>query len=176
MDRIVASYRSMKAAEKGASALEFSLICPVFFAFIFAIFDAGGYMLRDTMLHSAVDMAGRELRVDGTTRRAETVGTFRQRVCDRTHFLGSDCSTSLAVEVTHVTDGTPPPTGGMNCDASQTPATQSLGAAAPLGIIYLRVCYPAESFFPTTQLGLRLPQDTAGRTMMIASTAYRNEL
>lgn len=52
--------RRFRRDKRGATAMEFALVAPVFLLLIMGIFDLGHIMLVDSMLHGAVEKAGRD--------------------------------------------------------------------------------------------------------------------
>ncbi len=93
--------RNIIKNERGATALEFALIAPVFFGFILAIIDVGAYFLVAGQLQHGVVQAARQIRT-GNVIGSNTASRdlFRAAVCSEivTGMFG-DCNVNIRVYV-----------------------------------------------------------------------------
>ena len=73
---------------RGAGAVEFSLVAPVFFLFLGIILDNGLLLFQQAILDSATADAARLVRTGQAQLSSDPVGTFKTRLCnDLTAFI-----------------------------------------------------------------------------------------
>ena len=178
--------RRFRRNDEGTTAIEFALISPLLFAFLFAFWDLGAVMLRQVTLNSAVDVVSRNVRLTGDpipgqtwTTPNEMMAQFTTAVCGRTYLL-SNCEDTLVVDMRSIPPGgtfpprsapciARPPGGGVS-----RPVTTFDPNATP-NLVYVRVCAPSQALikaqFGIASLQRELENDD-GDIMIHASTAF----
>lgn len=161
--------------EHGTSTVEFVIIAPVFFMFLFMGVELGLMMTRQAMLDRAVDISVRNLRLG----RIEdpTVNKLRRDICARTSLI-KDCEKNLLLELRRVDTNlwnfpTTVP-ACINRTEEIVPVTQVSGGGSN-DLMMLRACLIIDPIFPTSRLGLGLPLDDSGGFQMITTSAFVNE-
>src|SRR6266581_1610861 len=92
--------RRFSRNRRGATAVEFALIAPLFFALIFAILETALYFFAGQILEIGTQDAARLVFTNQVPLQAD----FRTKLCDRVSVL-MDC-TKLYVDVKDYTPGT----------------------------------------------------------------------
>jgi Flp pilus assembly protein TadG len=158
--------------ESAAPAIEFAFVALPFFALMLAIVEAAMSFFAGQVLETALRDASRIIR---TGEAQNTTGfnkaAFQQRVCDRIPGLMS-CA-GVTVDVRSYSSfasadlTTPRSNGNFNPNGTQF----SMGAAG--SIVVARAFYEFPSF--TNLLGSSLSNQTNGRILLVATSAFRNE-
>lgn len=98
-NRLTWAGRRYAADKRGAAAIEFAIVAPVFLAFMFSIFEVGWFYFVNSMVDAAATNAARILRTGQAQQVNMTSGEFfNQIVCPKLSMLGN-CSSQLTVEV-----------------------------------------------------------------------------
>lgn len=178
LSRLQGTGRRLRRSEEGATAVEFALVAPLFFALTFAFFEAGFYMLRQTMLHAGVDKVVRDLRVQP---RNVPIQRFIDDVCDQSLVLGGRCREHLVVELyTIEDDASDYPTGNAPCadraagPGSVRPVTQ-FDPSQQQRLVFLRACMVVDPLIPGIGLATGMVNDPTGGIRMISTSAYMSE-
>ncbi|NWG72183.1 MAG: pilus assembly protein [Parvularculaceae bacterium] len=163
---------------RGATAIEFAIVAPVFLALTFSILEAGYFFFVSSAVDQAAARAARLIR----TGQAQSVASpitreeFFDRVCEVVDLFGN-CDTQLTVDVARYTsfaqlaaDASAP-----TCRDADDDAINAIPYApgAEREIVRVRICYLHKSFNPA--LGLNLSQAADGSRKMISVTIFRNE-
>lgn len=158
----------------GATAVEFAMVAPLFFAIVFSTFEAGWMIVEATMLDRAVDIAVRDIRV-GAAAAPKTQNQIKAAVCTQAYLI-RDCSSSIVIEMTDVTAGAFP--------AKNTPCVDRGSNVAPVvnftpgqrgAIMYVRACLTSDPVTPLLGLALAMPKDGRGGYFLSSSSAFVNE-
>jgi Flp pilus assembly protein TadG len=96
MRRLFVLWRRLHADQRGAAAVEFALISPIFFALLLSVVDIGRYMWTLNTMQYAVDEAIRAGAVQELT-----IAEIKGRVADAVKPISS---TTVAVNVTEGSD------------------------------------------------------------------------
>lgn len=162
--------------EDGTATAEFVIVFPVLMMILFQALEAGWIEVRQTMLDRALDLTVRELRLGHFTN--PTNATLRQAICDQTAGVISNCTADMLVELTPVDTTTwtmpSPQATCVDRSAKIQPVTTVLQGASDQMMI-VRACVIVDLLFPTTGLGLDLPQDGQGGIQLVSSSAFVNE-
>jgi Flp pilus assembly protein TadG len=170
--------RRLAGDRRGATAVEFAIIAPVFFALTFSILEAGYFFFVTSAVDQAAARASRLIRTGQAQDAAAPITreAFFDRVCDVVKLFG-DCSTRLTVDVTRfntfgelAADLSAP-----TCRDADDEAVNAIPYApgAEREIVRVRICYLHKSFNPA--LGLNLAETPDGSRKMISVTIFRNE-
>ncbi|WP_413711648.1 TadE/TadG family type IV pilus assembly protein [Rhizobium sp. Rhizsp82] len=171
---ILNRFKSTVRDRSGATAVEFALIAPLFFAIIFSTFEAGWMVIEATMLDRAVDLAIRDIRV-GATAAAKTQDQIKAAVCNQAIMLPG-CASSIVVEMTDISSGALP--------SSNTPCVDRGSNVSPVvafspgqrgSIMYVRACFTTDPITPLLGLALSMPKDGKGGYFLSSSSAFVNE-
>ena len=100
--------RRFRRNRKGATAVEFALVAPVFFALLFAIIETAMVFLASQLLETGVQDSGRQLYThqlqDSGLSTAQQEASFKQDLCGRVQVL---MGCPLDVDVRFYPQGTP---------------------------------------------------------------------
>lgn len=158
---------------KGATAIEFTLIGPIFLAMLFSMIEVAWLMARMTMVNHAVQVAAKEIYTGKNVSR-EDLGAV---ICDHA-LLIPNCSTNVNVEAIQMTAFTDIPDTTAECRDSGDPnfnpvSNYSTGSGGQ--IVFLRVCMAIELVTPGLGFGASLPTLDNGKFAIVSSTAFLNE-
>lgn len=95
--------RGLMRSERGATAVEFGILLPLFLSFILGIFDICAYFFVAGQLQYGVEQASRSIRVGDATVTGNTTAkaaAFRDLVCDNIYtFMINNCKSNVKVDV-----------------------------------------------------------------------------
>lgn len=161
--------------EDGTMTTEFVIVVPLLLTVFMASFESGMIMVRSTLLEHAVDMTMRNLRLG----QYPTVDAdlLKDEICSRTIVFPS-CTQNIMIEMRRVSTTTwELPATPIRCvdreEDVQPVLTLEIGQQQD--VMLVRVCIVQDLIFPTTGLGLALPQDAQGGVGLIAETAFVTE-
>lgn len=169
-----ASCRRFVRETSGASALEFALVAPLFFAILFSVAEAGWMMTRAILLDRALDLAVRELRVDSSD--GLTADAVRRLICDEAMVI-PNCARSIAVELSRIQSDTDFPSASPTCvdrNAGAAAAPQFYGSARAT-IMLIRVCATATPLTPLLGMGLNMQKDGNDDYNLVSISAFMTE-
>ncbi|KQT49431.1 hypothetical protein ASG47_03615 [Devosia sp. Leaf420] len=160
---------------RGATAVEFALLAPIFFTLLGAILETSVNYLAAQVLESGVQDTSRLIRTGEAQRRNWTVADYKKDVCGRLFGLFGDCS-DMYVSVRQIdtfqsADYEVPLDRDCksNCKWSKSDEWQP-GVAS--GVVMIQVYYRYPSILQTPLADNRLGD---GRLLMGAATVFRNE-
>lgn len=165
--------RRWRASTSGVTAIEFSILAPLFFALLFSLFELSLIFLRGASLDNALSASSRLIY----TGQAPTQDQLEQAICDRVLFM-SNCKENITVEISVVSNFLVPPENDLACrnsdNASFSPAVRydTVGSAQ---IAFMRVCLSTPIIAPGIGLGLSLPKTDTDRFQIVSSTAFLSE-
>jgi Flp pilus assembly protein TadG len=161
--------------ENGNSTIEFVIIFPIFMTIFISTFEAGMMMVRQVMLDRATDISVRALRLGSWA--TPTHEQLKRNICGLAAIL-PDCMNSVLVELRPVstTTWTPLPANPtcIDRDAIIQPVTTFDGGQQN-EMMLVRVCVLVKPMFPTTGLGLRLPEEGEDYYSLVSTSAFVNE-
>ena len=166
--------RAFPHRQDGATALEFALVGPVFFALIFSMIETGWIMTKGAMLDYAVGKSARMIY----TGQAPDQGVLEAVICEEAQ-LFSNCAENLNVELIIVDDFTSLPDTDVECtdanaEAEIAPVVQySSGSGGE--IVLMRVCVTTDVLTPGLGLGMAMSKTGTGRFQMVSTMAFMNE-
>lgn len=177
-------FRSPLRDEKGATAVEFALIAPLFFSFILGIIDISAYFFTAGQLQHATIQAARDLRVgnatvvgNSDTQRDAFINIFCSKIPAG---LIHDCEHDIRVDVTsygRFSDIPNPPPTAADYDANGNNTIEedevTYGSGGASCAVVVRSFYGYKTIFPGLQ---NLMAAVVPDSFYIASaTAFRNE-
>jgi Flp pilus assembly protein TadG len=150
------SFEAFLKNDTGASAIEFAFLAPMFFLFLFIVFETGIMMFTEYVIQTAVQDASRQVRT-GQTQQASGMNAneFKKEICQ---FSGSvvDCS-RLVVFLRAAPEANPtfaalaaavPSYLTIGPDASGNIATQPFECGKPGQPVVLVATYDWEFYVP----------------------------
>jgi Flp pilus assembly protein TadG len=191
--RVRGLWLSHRADERGVTSLEFVFSATLFMFILFWTIETGFIMARWVMLERGVDIAARDLRInglpsslqDGEGNVSNQVAHqyIKDMICAETTLI-SDCDNVLFVELTTIDATTGLPNTAAQCvdrTGPVDPATDlptvdagSRGVADSSDLMYLRACVVVDPILPANY-SMPLPYDTSGGVALIVDSAFVNE-
>lgn len=167
--------RSFARDTRGATAIEFAILAPIFFAILAAILQTSIQYFAAQVLESAVQDTSRTIRVGQVQREGWTVADYKKNVCGRLFGFFGDCA-DLRVNVRQIDD--------FKSATYSIPLDQSCkqdckwteddvwtpGVAS--SVVLVQVFYRYPSIVPVPFVTNDLPD---GRRLLGAATIFRNE-
>ncbi len=162
---------------RGATAVEFAMIGPVFFALIFSALDLGLLQTKIALLETAATKVSRSIYTGAASSGTITKEGIKIEVCDSMSFIVSDCINNLSVELTTISDFHSIPTSNAKCIDSDNPIKPAVqyNPGKANDIVYLRLCLTTNVYVPGMGLGLSFPKTDSGKFQIISSLAFSNE-
>lgn len=178
MNIMVSKLSRLTKNQSGATAVEFALIAPVFFALIFSLFETGWLFTKIALADNAVEQVGRDIYTGAALADATiTQDSLKQEICDNVVII-NDCMENIALEVRTISSFSDIPVGGETCRDSasgtiQPAATYSPGSSSEIS--FVRVCITTEILTPFIGVGLALPKNGNDRFEIVSNLAFANE-
>ncbi len=165
--------RPSRHAKRGAAAVEFALIGPVFLALIFAILETALVFFANQYLETAVNDASRLIRTGQAHKNGFSSTQFKNEICGRLVAFFSDCQTKLKLDVrTSATftgaDTAKPVDGSGNYNG---PQAYDHGTATQIVVVRAYYEWPLIA----TGFGMDLSDVGNSKRLLAAVTAFRNE-
>jgi Flp pilus assembly protein TadG len=165
-------FRKLVQSEVGATAVEFALIAPAFFALLFALFEVGLILFMQQALQTATAQAARLIFTGQAASQNMTAAQFQQQVCNNGGNVFNCANLYVAVQsfasFGSATMWNPVQNGNFN-PGNNLP--YSLGT--PGSIELVQVYYEWPVFLGP--LGLNLSNMNGNIHLLVASAAFRNE-
>lgn len=166
------------ANRRGAGAVEFALVAPLFIALMLSILEAGYYFFINSAVTEATTKASRLIRT-GQAQNGVTPEDFFDEVCSVVQVFG-DCQERLTIDVARFDNFTQLANdlSQITCRDSSDPSISgsqftSTNYGMRRDIVRVRVCYLHRPVNPA--LGLNLQQNADGFRQMISVAIFRNE-
>jgi Flp pilus assembly protein TadG len=171
----IAEFLRGARGRSGSAAIEFAIIAPVLFLFLFGMIETGVIYFAGTTLQNATDDAARMVRTGQAS--AFTEAQFKTQICsEMTGIISSaQCTTNLQVDVRQYgTFGAASYPSVTNPDGSlNTGAMTYPGAMSPCQVVLVRAFYPWSIMTPLMQPLLQnMPN---GQYLLTAAAAFRSE-
>ncbi|NRA87158.1 MAG: pilus assembly protein [Rhizobiales bacterium] len=170
--------RAFQRDKKGATAVEFAILAPVFFTLFFSIFEAGYLFSKVAMLDYAVSKVAKQIYIGAANRGVVTYEDIEKLLCDNVVIGGKNCTKDLHIELVIVEDLTDFPDKNVVCQDSQGENINpiiSFNGGVGVNVMFMRVCLMTNILVPGLGLGLQLPKTDANRYAIVATTAFVNE-
>jgi len=172
--------RNIIKNERGATAIEFAMVAPLFLAFVLGIVDVGAYFFVAGQLQHGVVQAARQIRTgDIIGNNGASRDQFRAALCDNIKAaLISDCTSNVRVNVesfANYTSVTAPSIDDLDDDGNGTieegeTKFDTGGASCP---VVVRAYFNYSTIVP--QLQKILAAAVPGTSYITAATTFRNE-
>jgi Flp pilus assembly pilin Flp len=164
--------------KRGAAAVEFAIVAPVFLALLFSIFEAAYYFFVSAAVDQATQRAARLVRTGQVQSTASPISrdAFFQQICDVVQHFGN-CDQKLTVDVQRFDNfsALAADLGQPTCRDADPAVVGAIpySAGAARDIVRVRVCYLHKSINPA--LGLNLATAPDGSRKMFSVAIFRNE-
>jgi Flp pilus assembly protein TadG len=165
---------------RGAAAVEFAIVAPVFLALMFSTFEVGWFYFANSVTDAATTAAARLVRTgqvqNWTGSDAEKFQRLYDVICNVVGAFGP-CNTHLTVEVNTFPSfsALAADTSAATC-ANDTPADIAALAFTPgaeLQIARVRVCLLYTTVNPA--IGLKLAEPGTSTRRIVSAAVFRNE-
>ena len=161
--------------EDGTASTEFVIVIPLLLGIFMASFESGMIMVRSILLEQSVDRTMRMLRLGHFP--VVDADLLKTEICSRT-IVFPNCQQNIMIEMQRIstTSWTMPstPVTCVNREEEVQPVL-TLQIGQQNDVMFVRVCIVQDLLFPTTGLGLGLPQDARGGVGLVAETAFVTE-
>jgi Flp pilus assembly protein TadG len=162
--------------ENGATAIEFALLGPPFFAIIGAILETSVVLFSSQVLDSAVSDANRLIRTGQAQAAGYTQAQFKTAICGRLFGLFGDCS-GLRVRVTQINDfASAQVTSPLQTDCVETcewTIEEAFDPGKGSGIVVVQAYYKWPVILGYRDVGLADQPD--GTRLLATVRVFRNE-
>jgi len=169
------SLRQRWRANRGSAAIEFALIAPVFFLFLFGIIETGVIYFGTAMVQNATDDTARMIRtgqLSGTLTSDELV----TQVCSEIKGLitAASCKNNLQVDLRSYTNfGDSSYPSVTKPDGTIDTTKLKVEAAADCSVVLFRTFYPWTIMTPL--MSTLIENTQTGQYILSASAAFRTE-
>ena len=167
---IIARFR---AAQNGATAVEFALIAPAFLAVIFAILQTTLFLFAQQTLQNAAVQAGRMFMTGSAQTSGLTQTAFNNDVCPMVSalFTCSKLQINVAAYSSFSSASTAAPSLYNSSGQLQTTGSYSTGSPGTIMVVQLAYPWPIIGL----PIGSLFPNTGYGTTEMMGVTAFRVE-
>ena len=167
--------RMRGAARSGSAAIEFALIAPVFFLFLFGIIETGVLFFAGGVLQDATNNVARLVRTGQLSGKLDAA-TLKADVCSgMSGLVGSaTCNANLEIDLRSYSNfsGASYPTV-TNANGSLNSGAMTVDATSDCQVVLLRAFYPWTIMTPLMQPFLaNMP---ANQHLLAAAAAFRTE-
>jgi Flp pilus assembly protein TadG len=171
------SLRSMRARSRlGSAAIEFAMVAPVLFLFLFGIIETGVIFFLDTALQNATKDAARLVRTGSAQTQGMTAAQFTAQICGEMSGAISlaTCEANLQVDMrAYANFGATSYPPDLNANGSVITANMLYQPGNSCDVVIVRAFYSWKIMTPLmTPLLQNMPN---GNFLLSAATAYRNE-
>lgn len=165
--------RRFRRSKRGAAALEFALVAPVFVALLFAILETGIMFLANQLLETITQESARMIETGQAQTASYSESQFASYVCSQVPSVLFNCG-NISIDVENypsfssITLANPIDSSG-NFSASNF----QYNTGGPCDIVVVRLFYPWQLF--VTGLGWNPSNMTGDQRLLSATAAFRNE-
>jgi Flp pilus assembly protein TadG len=166
--------RRFRRDRRGATAVEFAMIAPMFFGTLFAIMETGTLFLRQTALETGVEEAKRVTltgQISSAGGAAEQLSAFRAAFCNQVSWLLSCDDVKFDVRAFTVFGDAAMPNPVQN-GVFKTGDMQ-FNPGKPCEIVVIRAYYEVSSL--TALIKNDVSQLKNGKVLLVGSAAFKNE-
>jgi len=168
--------RRMHARDtSGSAAIEFAMIAPVLFLFLFGIIETGVIFFATAMLQNATDDTSRQIRT-GQMSGALTASQIVAQVCSEIDGLisASDCTSNLKVDLrAYSTFGASSYPSVTKANGTVDTNSLQVQSVADCQVVLLRTFYAWNIMTPL--MAPLLQNTTTGQYLLSAAAAFRTE-
>lgn len=159
----------------GSAAIEFALIAPVLFLFLFGIIETGVIFFASAALQNATDDTARLIRTGQMTGNL-TASQLRSYICSEISGLiaSTTCNSNLQIDLrsyNNFSSATYPSV--TKPDGSLDPSQMTVDATASCQVVLMRSFYPWTVITPL--MAPLLSNMPGGKVLLASATAFRTE-
>ncbi len=172
--------REFAKDSRGSTAVEFSIIAPIFLMMMFSIFEVGWFFFANSVVDATVGDAARRIKT-GQVQKSfgdleDKYDEMYEDICDVLGVFG-DCTNRLTIEVdtfnsfnTLAADNTP-----ATCADAPPDDVDAIpfNPGDELQIVRVRICYLYTTLNPA--IGLNLSEPGTNKRRLISTAIFRNE-
>ena len=169
--------RKLWKNNEGATAVEYALIAPVFFALLFSVFELGTLSTKTVLLDLAAAKTSKNIYIGSVSSGSLTKEDLEKSICDTISLIDTNCRGNLTVELTKITDFNSVPATDAKCVDADVPIkpTVAFNPGVDDEIIYMRICLTTKVLMPGIGFGLSMLKTDTGKTQLVTSLAFKNE-
>ena len=175
-----------RTKQRGAAAVEFALVAPLFFALVFSILEAGWFFFVNSAAEQATATASRLIRTGQAQNATDADGNpvftreeFYNEICDVVSTFG-DCDDQLTVSISRFGsfDALAMSLANPVCRDSDDPTIEGAQYSesdygAQNEIIAVQICFLYKPVNPA--LGMQFTKNDDGFREIISTSIFRNE-
>lgn len=176
--RVVARQMAQRMRGRGRSgnaAIEFAMVAPVLFLFLFGIMETGVLFFGSAILQNATDDTARLLRT-GQLTGSISAATLKSQICSNITGLISwaECNANLQVDMrAYNTFSSASYPSVTNANGSLNTAAMQVQATANCQVVLVRVFYPWSIMTPL--MAPLLQNAPGGQYILSSAAAFRSE-
>jgi Flp pilus assembly protein TadG len=161
--------------KRGSAAIEFAMVAPVLFLFLFGIIETGVIFFGSAMLQNATDDTARQIRtgiLSGTLKQDDLV----KQICSEVKGLisNSDCLSNLKVDLRAYTSFTSSDYPDVTkSDGTVDDAKLKVDSAADCKVVLFRSFYPWRVMTP--MMSALIANTKVGIYLLASAAAFRTE-
>lgn len=169
--RATALLRRFGASERGATAVEFSLVALPFFTLLFAILELGLVFMVSTGLENAMDSAARRIRTGEMQTAGGTAASFKTAICAK--MVLGNCTKDLSIDVRTFDQFADINTDSMVKNGVFDETKLKFEPGGPEDIVLVRAYYKWSLITPL--LNQSLVNLSGNRRLVTATATFQNE-
>lgn len=163
-------FRRFVRNDRGATAVEYALVAPIFLLLLVGQFELAYMMFTSVVVDGATNAAARLVRTGQVQTAADPVSTFQTQLCNNLFSIISCGSLSFDVRTASTFAGI---TFGLTFNEDGTPTSTEFSTGTEGDIVVVTVTYQWTFYTPLVYV---LFGDNQGSTKRVYSTAvFRNE-
>lgn len=163
-------------SRSGSAALEFAIIAPVLFYFLFGIIETGYVFFLDTTLQNATNDAARLIRTGQGQSLNMSLAQFRAQICGEMSgaLSTATCTSNLQVDMRAYSDfSSITYQSDTNANGSLNQGNMQFQTGNACNVVLVRTYYPWTMMTPLMQKVMaNMPN---GQLLLAATVAFRNE-
>lgn len=160
-----------RRSTRGSAAVEFAMIAPVFFAFLFPMFEIGITFAADAVLQNAVNDAARQIRTGAVQTGGLTATGFRNLVCENLTVPLTCDDSLLKIDVRTGTSF-----GAALTDDGEFRDDYQFNPGGAGDVVVVRALYAWKPLTPYLGKFMQAMRDgDQGKAILQATAAFRNE-
>jgi len=165
--------RRFRRNRRGAAAVEFALVAPIFFAVLFAIIELALIFFASQILETVTQDTARLIMTGQAQSQSFDAGAFKNSVCSRIRGL-FDCSAGIYVDVkTYSSFGSVDNSSPLDANGNLKSSTFGYSPGGPGDIVVVRLMYQWPVY--ASLLGFNLGDMAGNKRLLMATAAFRNE-
>lgn len=156
---------------KGASAIEFAILAPVFLMIVFGIMEIGFHMAQISNLDDSVRTIVRLVHIGKANKEQYNTAEIAQLICDETSFFPK-CEQRITIELTKIDSFGDIPNTNAQCQEHEEPINTSINYSNgdESVVLFLRVCVIIDFLTPYADM-VFAGRTLEGRKIEIVSSA-----